>query len=132
MNYEHIIFVYGTLKKNCVANDMLRESQYLGTAITKPLYQLYSCGSYPALVACENGSNIQGEIYGISDEQKKRLDIYEGVAYGLYEFKKIELYSLNIVGFESVSSILDIKAYFFLGDLNSWQKITSWTCSVSY
>lgn len=132
MNYDHIIFVYGTLKKNCVANDMLRDSQYLGTARTKPLYQLYSCGSYPALIKVSNGNTVDGELYGIKEEQKNRLDVYEGVSYGLYAFEKIELDYMNLVSFNSAPDILDVKAYYFLGDVTTWQKITKWTCSENF
>jgi gamma-glutamylcyclotransferase (GGCT)/AIG2-like uncharacterized protein YtfP len=130
MSDDLIIFVYGTLKKNCIANYLLHESTFLGTGITKPEYQLYSCGSYPALVESEGDAGIQveGELYRITDQQKNNLHTYEGVQHGLYSFKKINLHTIKLNSFINIPDILNVYAYLFLGDLNSWQEITKWTC----
>ena len=74
----HLLFVYGTLKKGCSRSSVMESSRFIGVAKTTPNYKLYDCGTYPALVASENGG-VWGELYEVDDSVMSRLDQIEGV-----------------------------------------------------
>jgi gamma-glutamylcyclotransferase (GGCT)/AIG2-like uncharacterized protein YtfP len=118
MQNKFNIFVYGTLKKAQRAHGMLENADFVCKAFTKPHYGLYSCISYPALIEESPGSRIQGEIYHIDETIKHELDIYEGVSYGLYEFKEIQIENFAEPVF----------AYIFLESVENWEKISGWPC----
>lgn len=122
---DHIIFVYGTLKKNQCASRLLETSIYYGTAETTPNYSLYSCNYYPALIEDSNGSEVSGELYGVTNSIKNILDEYEGVHEGHYLFKKITLTKMSLVGFQTLPD-LDIHAYIYSGNLQNFYKINKW------
>jgi len=107
---------------------MLESSYFIGDAVTKPNYQLYSCGSFPALIS---GSNkVSGELYGISDFTKMQLDSYEGVHDDFYFLDKIKLEKIILHSFDNYN-ILEkpIYAYIYKGSLNGFRKIDEWPCS---
>jgi gamma-glutamylcyclotransferase (GGCT)/AIG2-like uncharacterized protein YtfP len=124
-----LLFVYGTLKKGCGANSLLETCEFLGTAITKSVYELYDCGSYPAMVKVELGEKIPGEIYLINPEIKEKLHAYEGVEYGLYHYQPIELNKISFSNLEFDKFInLTVHGYVFNGNFKNLSKISSWTC----
>jgi gamma-glutamylcyclotransferase (GGCT)/AIG2-like uncharacterized protein YtfP len=127
-NEKYILFVYGTLKKNERASYMLADAEYLGEGSTKPNYQLYSCGSFPAMIAGDNV--VDGELYLIDKFTKNKLDFYEGVLDGYYDFKEIELSKISIIGFDKYK-FLDQKiyAYTFNESIQDFQKINRWPCA---
>ena len=57
----HLLFVYGTLKKDCSRSSVMGSSRFLGVAKTSENYKLYDCGLYPALVESNNGG-VWGEL----------------------------------------------------------------------
>jgi gamma-glutamylcyclotransferase (GGCT)/AIG2-like uncharacterized protein YtfP len=125
-NFEHILFVYGTLKKGYRAHYLLEKSTYLGVAITKPCFQLFSCFSYPALVRSSVGYKVSGELYGLSEVQKKIIDDYEGVDYGLYQAEPIEIAEYDLL--ENIN-LLDgqiVLSYIYYGNLAKWQQVLNW------
>jgi len=79
----HLLFVYGTLKKDCSRSSVMESSRFIGVAKTTPNYKLYDCGTYPALVVSENGG-VWGELYEVDDSVMSSLDLIEGVDVGLY------------------------------------------------
>lgn len=128
--FNYVIFVYGTLKKNQRANKLLVADAYLGEAITKPNYKLYSCGFYPALVeANEHGYEVCGELYGITENTKQRLDIYEGAVEGYYSFLPVRLQKISLISFEKTISEENIYAYFFNGSTANLEMIKKWPCT---
>ncbi len=88
---KYYIFTYGTLKKGCCRNYVLKEQEFIAEAITKPVYKIYTGGSYPCLVEDkENGIAIQGEVYRVDEATMKRLDMIEGVPT-LYKRHNVKL-----------------------------------------
>ena len=73
------LFVYGTLRTNERANELLgSQAQFLRKSQTQPLYSLYQIDWYPGLV--EGGSTaVVGELWEIDSDEWPRLDEYEGV-----------------------------------------------------
>jgi len=127
---SYALFVYGTLKKNERASYMLADAEYLGEASTKEKYQLYSFGSFPAMV---HGTNVvDGELYKINFFTKSKLDFYEGVLDGYYRFEEIELSKISFFNFDKYK-ILDTKiyAYIFNESVANLPKISKWPCSPS-
>lgn len=124
--FDHLLFVYGTLKRKQRANYLLQNEKYLGTAITKPDYEMYACFSHPAIIRATNGIKIHGEIYGVSKECKLKVDNYEGVDYGLYQPEVIELEIFNPEeNFENI--VLEkVVSYIYYGNISWWQKIKHW------
>ncbi len=61
-------------------------------AQTLPLYRLFDCGEYPALVdVATDGQRVKGEVYRVSEACQLQLDKVEGVDEGLYERREIRL-----------------------------------------
>lgn len=121
-----ILFVYGTLKKGQNAHDLLRTSKYYGTAYTAPKYKLYSCGLFPAMKEDQLGNSIFGEIYGIDEITKRRLDIYEGADEGFYNFKKVDLQKIILETYDKLPDSA-IYSYIFSGNVEKFKEITFWT-----
>lgn len=74
---QHLVFVYGTLRRGEAHHEYLANCQCLGTFDTKPEYTLYDLGEYPGLV--EGHNTIAGEVYVIEDATLAQLDILEDV-----------------------------------------------------
>lgn len=71
------LFVYGTLKRGYGNHHYLSESEFLGKAITKKRYALYSDG-IPFLVKEPPVSRIKGELYEVDSETLENVDLLEG------------------------------------------------------
>lgn len=74
---QHLVFVYGTLRRGESNHHYLTGSQLLGLFDTPPEYALYDLGPYPGLV--EGHQSISGEVYLIDDETLTKLDVLEDV-----------------------------------------------------
>ena len=90
---NHLVFVYGTLKKNESNHGWMCKSFFVKEAVTAKEYLLYDLGAYPCLVKAPHGKgrNIRGELYEVTDGVLKGLDVLEGVAHGHYERVRIKL-----------------------------------------
>jgi gamma-glutamylcyclotransferase (GGCT)/AIG2-like uncharacterized protein YtfP len=76
------IFVYGTLRRQGTAADLLDRCQRLrDAAVQGTLYDVDA--TYPALVLAGNG-RVHGEIWRCPHEILPRLDAYEGVRDRLF------------------------------------------------
>uniref|UniRef100_A0A1I8IZ01 Gamma-glutamylcyclotransferase family protein n=1 Tax=Macrostomum lignano TaxID=282301 RepID=A0A1I8IZ01_9PLAT len=65
---KHLVFVYGTLKRDNFNHRLLTDAEFIGTAVTKePL----SSGD------CQSGHRVTGEVYNVNSEQLKNLDYLE-------------------------------------------------------
>jgi gamma-glutamylcyclotransferase (GGCT)/AIG2-like uncharacterized protein YtfP len=77
---EHIVFVYGTLKRGFHNHYILGESEFIGTAWTSNNYYLYD-GAFP-YVTDEGDQWVLGELYCVRDETiMKNIDRLEGVPH---------------------------------------------------
>jgi gamma-glutamylcyclotransferase (GGCT)/AIG2-like uncharacterized protein YtfP len=86
---HHLVFVYGTLRKNEVNSHFLHHAECIEENCTLE-GQLYDTGhGYPALFQEKGDIPVNGEIYKVTTEQLKRLDQLEGYEEGgqnnLYE-----------------------------------------------
>lgn len=97
------IFCYGTLKREGAANNLMRNAKFVAEASTHSRYQLYDMGGFPGMIEGEEGGNgVKGEVFDCDESTMKQLDVYEGVAWGLFVRKKVELNNGELV-----------EAYFF-------------------
>ena len=74
---QHLVFVYGTLRKGESNHDVLSQAQLLGQHETPPEYALYDLGAYPAVIT--GHQVIFGEVYLIDEDILKALDELEDV-----------------------------------------------------
>jgi gamma-glutamylaminecyclotransferase len=73
----HLVFVYGTLRKECGNHYLLNHSKFFGTAKTKDRYALYA-SEIPFLSRAKSVSQVTGEVYVVDTATLKRLDQLEG------------------------------------------------------
>jgi gamma-glutamylaminecyclotransferase len=68
------LFVYGTLLSGEPDHALLRNSEPIGPAVTRPLYGLFEAGVYAAMVS--GGSTaVRGEIYLVTLETLLAIDV---------------------------------------------------------
>ena len=68
------LFVYGTLKKGYHNNYLLKNSEYMGKAITTG--KMYNVGKFPAVTSGKD--IIKGELYKIDQFTLNNIDYLEG------------------------------------------------------
>lgn len=73
-----LVFVYGTLKRTYGNNRLLKDSKFLGTAVTcEDAFSMYT-GGFPYVLP-EGSFHVKGELYEVEDEETLRnLDHLEG------------------------------------------------------
>lgn len=74
---QHLVFVYGTLRKGQSNHHFLQECELLGQYNTDPSYSLFNLGPYPAVI--EGKKSILGEVYLIDEETLGWLDKLEDI-----------------------------------------------------
>ncbi len=74
---KHLLFVYGTLRKDGVnaMRKLYPNSTFVG--ISSVNGRLYDMGGYPAIVLDDNASSVIGEVYKVEDETLAKLDAFE-------------------------------------------------------
>ena len=79
------LFVYGTLKRGFGNNYILRNSRFIGKAVSSKKFDVYDCG-FPCASENPDGKLLGGEIYELSDEDFIFTDSLEanGVLYQRY------------------------------------------------
>ena len=77
------LVVYGTLRKDGRLHELLNDQEFLYGAKLKG-YDMYSNGSYPAII--EGEGIITVEVYNVSEDVKNNIDWVEvGAGYKLVE-----------------------------------------------
>jgi len=104
------VFVYGTLKRGGSRHYVVKGSHFCGLAMTLPGFRMYDLGEYPGLVESAGGGAIEGELYLVSEACLERMDVVEGVAFGLYDRRRILL--------QAPHTDVPALAYFYLGDMS--------------
>ena len=86
---KHLVFVYGTLRRNGARPMSIRfpDSKFIADA--KVAGSLYDLGAYPGLLLNEANLLVTGEVYEVEDETLKRLDDFE--ASSNYRRKQVEI-----------------------------------------
>ena len=95
------LFVYGSLRKGLPNNRKLDTSKYLGIYKTESEYYMIGLKSnaYPYVVKEQihdtlEKTQITGELYEITDEKLKELDVLEGHPYS-YTRNVIDVYNVD-------------------------------------
>lgn len=86
------IFVYGTLRQNGGANNLLNGSEYLGTTNIKN-FKMLNAGAFPVITEAHKKENkaVVGEVYAIdSMSTLGSLDYYEGYHNSFYDRKVVD------------------------------------------
>ncbi len=93
-----MLFVYGSMKKSFMNHIRLESARYIGTALTQESYSMYPALSYkfPYVLEADKVHQIKGELYQVSDELLKIVDIFEGHPE-YYVRKQIKVISNNKV-----------------------------------
>lgn len=115
----YLVFVYGSLKRGYKLHEYLADQKFRGDAVTAPVYALYDCGSYPALVCSEReGYSVSGEVYEVTQYCLAVLDEVEGVSVNLYVPQKVQL----LPPFDSQT----VLAYIYQQSTDNLPLISSW------
>lgn len=86
---KSLVFVYGTLKSGYRANYKLESADYLGPALTPPMFKMFGkLAGFPMISVFEPGHSVLGEVYRANDQTMMELDRYEGVPH-FYKRMKI-------------------------------------------
>ncbi len=88
------LFVYGTLKRGFGNNVLLKNSKFIGKAVTEDYFDVYSCG-FPCAYPNPNGKKISGEIYELSREDFIVIDSLESNGF-LYEREVQKFYCYKL------------------------------------
>lgn len=75
------LFVYGTLKHNCVGHQLMENATFICNTRTYQKYAMIDLGPFPGVMRDKHISLITGEIYNINYELLCKLDDYEGKWY---------------------------------------------------
>ena len=77
MSFE--LFVNGTLMRGLALNDNLDGAEFLGEAVTAPVYRMYSIGDvHPGMFeVAEGGVAVMGEVYLVPDDVWARVEAGE-------------------------------------------------------
>lgn len=86
---DHLVFVYGTLKRGYALNQALSRSLFISKATTGPQYTLLSGPMFPFLVE-RKGIGARGELYMVDDKTLQDLDRIEGHP-NFYKRQKIKV-----------------------------------------
>ncbi|MBF4246222.1 gamma-glutamylcyclotransferase [Vibrio anguillarum] len=74
---QHLVFVYGTLRRGESNAHLLEKSEMLGSFYTPADYALYDLGPYPGLT--QGQQSIAGEVYRVDEQTLAKLDILEDI-----------------------------------------------------
>lgn len=87
-----LIFVYGTLKRDCSNHHFLAGQTFVGLARTVPGFRLYSLGGFPGMVTKDDDTEgVTGEVWSVDSEALVRLDALEGLDEGMYRREAVKL-----------------------------------------
>lgn len=76
---DHLVFVYGTLKKGFGNNVLLADAEFLGEAITADEAYVMTGRGIPFVhLVKQDGHRIVGEVYSVTEPQLRSLDGLEG------------------------------------------------------
>lgn len=86
---NHLVFVYGTLRRGAARPMSIRfpDAKFIAAAtVTGSLCDL---GAYPGLLLNESNSTVIGEVYEVDDELLSKLDAFEASSF--YRRQQVEI-----------------------------------------
>lgn len=106
MSQKKFYFVYGTLKQGFGNHSLLRNSGFVGAAMTEREFVMVG-SSFPYIYTKEEGSfRILGEVYEVTSRDVERaLDILEGIEHEHYTKEVIQVKLLE------TGEVIDAHAY---------------------
>jgi len=117
-----LIFVYGTLVRGGRLHRNMDGAEYMGDYILDG-YGLYNVGGrYPAIVP-EKGERTYGEVFAVSNEDIRRLDLIEGDDY-----HRLTVTATNI----ATSEELKCRAYIYIRPVEGYDKVQENTWANKY
>ena len=77
---NHLVFVYGSLCSGLGNSSLLVRggAKLLGIGKTVDRFDMYDLGMFPGVIENDEGKQILGELYVVSDELLGKLDFLEG------------------------------------------------------
>lgn len=89
---EHLVFVYGTLKRGATNAAVMTGHRYVAEGRTVPGYRLFVVAAYPGMVKDPaDRIGVAGEIWAVDSAGLRRLDAFEGVPEKLYRREPVVL-----------------------------------------
>jgi gamma-glutamylcyclotransferase (GGCT)/AIG2-like uncharacterized protein YtfP len=90
---EHLVFVYGSLKRGFGNHDFMEGCKFVvATTTLGKCYRMISLGAFPAIISEKSGWDIAGELYRVDDLTLDFLDTLEGNGM-FYQREQAELAS---------------------------------------
>lgn len=86
---KHLVFVYGTLRRDAARSMSIRFPGAKFIAEAKVSGSLYDLGAHPGLLLDESNSSVTGEVYEVDDEILNKLDEFEASSH--YRRKQCEI-----------------------------------------
>lgn len=78
MESNHLVFVYGTLRKGHCNHHLLKDARCCGIGRSEARYAMYLKNGYPYITSSETRYQIVGELYAVDDSTLVTLDRFEG------------------------------------------------------
>jgi len=78
MEQKHLVFVYGTLRKEHSNHHLLKDAYFYGLGSSESSYAMYLKKGYPYITGSEARYQIVGELYAVDDSTLLALDKFEG------------------------------------------------------
>lgn len=105
------LFVYGTLLRGERGAQLMAGAEWIGPAVTAPVFTLHRVEWYPAL-ARGGATAVQGELYRVPAAVLAALDDYEGEDYARVEVALADgtvaeayvMHAARVVGLEVIAS----------------------------
>ena len=88
---KHLVFVYGTLRRDSVGAMSTRFPDSRFVAEAKVNGSLYDLGAYPGLLLDDSNSLVIGEVYEVDNETLSKLDDFESSSHYWRKQVKIPL-----------------------------------------
>jgi len=79
----HRVFVYGTLRQGGSNHFRMAGSRFVCAGRVKG--RLYRIDWYPGLIIDSEAGEVLGEVYDVTAEQLRELDVFEGISAGEFE-----------------------------------------------
>lgn len=97
----HRVFVYGTLRGGGSNHFRLAGSRFVGAGRVKG--RLYRIDWYPGLIIDPEADDVLGEVYDVSVEQLRELDVFEGISAGEIEGCEYKRVLTEVTGRDSTT-----------------------------
>lgn len=105
---ENYVFVYGTLMNGKRNHYILEDSKFIGNGFISD-YFMFNIVTYPGIQKSKYKSKVYGEVYQVSEETLKQLDILEEVGT-LYNKEIVRVY-LNDFTIDAIVYVYILKEY---------------------